>query len=76
MRARGEDPDHIDPAAAERVILSVSNDDELEDIDARTKMTLQFIIAGVLVRDEQLSDAELDKFLADARELGDEILGE
>lgn len=76
VRSRLDDPDELDPIIAERVIRSVFNDDNLDDVDGKIEAGHQFVLLAALVGDQQLDDAELDKFLADARRLGNDLLGE
>ena len=66
--------DKIDPVIAERVIMSVLADDSLDDVDARKSFETQLVLMAAIVGGENLDDAGLDAFLAQARKLADEWL--
>lgn len=75
VRVRTEDlADSIEPHIAERLILAVFTDEEIDDIDAATKYRLYPTLLAGLIVDEQFSGPELDAFLSEARELADEWL--
>ena len=67
--------DQLDPVIAERVIMSVLADDSLDDVDARQSFQAQLVLMAAIVGDEDLEDAGLDAFLAQARKLADKWLG-
>jgi hypothetical protein len=76
LRARSEGlAEDIDPRTAERLILAVYTDEEIDDLDSKTRLGTQFLLLAALVIDEKFSDAELDVFIADARALADEWIG-
>jgi vacuolar-type H+-ATPase catalytic subunit A/Vma1 len=64
----------IDPVIAERVIMGVLADDSLDDIDARKSFETQLVLMAAIVGGENLDDAGLDAFLAQARKLADQWL--
>jgi hypothetical protein len=66
--------DQVDPVIAERVITAVFNDDSLDDIDARESFQTQLLLMVAIVGGENLDDAGLDAFLAQARKLADQWL--
>lgn len=73
VRARSEKVgNQLDPSAAERMIRAVYTDEEIDDLDGRTKGTTQMILLAALVADENFDDAALDEFLAGARKLADQ----
>jgi hypothetical protein len=73
IRARHlKDADEIDPRAAERLILAMFTDEEVDDFDTETKVSTQIILLYALITDARLDDAGLDGFLAEARKLADE----
>jgi hypothetical protein len=75
LRARSpEVADAIDPKIAERLILAAVSDEEIDDIDGETQGTHFWLLLARLVADRQYSDAELNLFLADARQLADNWL--
>jgi hypothetical protein len=67
--------DAIDPRPAERLILAAFTDEEIADIDDKIKGGLYVLLLAALINDAQLSDTELDKFLAEARGLADRWSG-
>jgi hypothetical protein len=68
--------DDIDPRIAERILLATFTDEEIDDIDSRVKGQHFLILLGVIIKDADLSDAELDAFLEEARKLADEWLSD
>jgi hypothetical protein len=73
VRARHlKDADDIDPRAAERLILAMFTDEDVDDLDTETKVSTQIILLYALITDARLDDAGLDGFLAEARKLADE----
>lgn len=76
MRTRF-DPEAIDPAVAERVLMAVVDDastDKPTDIDDATMVTVQVALLTALIDNARMDDAGLDGFLADARTLADRWL--
>jgi hypothetical protein len=53
------------------MIRAVYSDEEIDDIDGRTKGATQMLLLAALVADEKFDDAGLDEFLSEARELAD-----
>jgi hypothetical protein len=67
-RLRLDDPNgDIDPAIAERLILTVLGVGSVEGTDEDAKGFAQQSLLIALVRDEDLDDAGLDQFLEEAR---------
>lgn len=66
----------LEPRTAERLLLATYTDEEIDDIGPRVRGEHIIILLAALVRDEQLSDAELDAFLDEARVLADRWLGD
>lgn len=64
----------IGPETAERLILKVLGQGSIQDLDARAAMTAKQYLLAALVIDEQLDDAGMDAFLAQARKLADQWL--
>jgi hypothetical protein len=76
LRARSENVSQaLDPDAAERVLNAALGDASTQGISRENKATAQILLLMGLIADEQLDDAGLDAFLADARKLADQILG-
>jgi hypothetical protein len=74
VRARTEGAANIDPTLAERLILSVTRDGELGDIDPRASLQAQLILLAALIADASPDEAALDRFMARARRLADRWL--
>jgi len=76
VRARGTDlPELLDPAASERMIASVFNEESTRDIAPRMKNDIQMFFATAIVNDEGLHGQDLEDFLAKARKLADDLIG-
>lgn len=75
-RSRLDEPDELDPVIAERLIRSVYTGETLDQVDCKTEAGHQFILMAALVGDMDLDDAGLEEFMAEARKLGDQILGD
>ena len=77
VRSRSpEAADSIDPAAGERLIQMVFDEDvDLSGIDGNTRVRVELAILFALISDEGLDDEALDRYLAGARKLANEILG-
>jgi hypothetical protein len=73
VRARHlRDADEIDQRAAERLILAIFTDEEIDDLDAEIKVNTQIILLFALIAEERFDDSALDEFLAEARKLADD----
>jgi AcrR family transcriptional regulator len=71
LRARSEKlAGDIDPHQAERLIMAVHTDENVDDVD---NGLYSLLLAG-MIADAQLSDAELDEFLENSRKLADQML--
>lgn len=71
LRGRSEQlASDIDPRQAERLIIAVYTDEDIDDIDDGLYGPL---LAG-MIADARLSDVELDEFLEKARRLADQML--
>ena len=77
VRSRSpEAADSVDPGAAERLIQMVFDDDvDISDLDGNTRVRMELALLFALITDEDLDDEALDKFLAGARKLANELLG-
>jgi len=64
--------EEIDPRSAERLIMTVFTDEPIDDIDEGNAASIEMLLMTALILDENLDDAGLDAFLADARALADE----
>ena len=62
----------LDAVAAERLVRSALEDESVQDLDDETVVQIQVVFLAALVTGEQLDDAGLDEFLAEARKLADE----
>jgi hypothetical protein len=70
VRARfDESGDEVDPHTAEVLIRAVLGDDSGEELDDDTVISTQITVLTALILDEDLDDAGLDRFLADAQKL-------
>ena len=74
VRARSDRTAEIDPVIAERVLLAVSTDEEIDDIDARVSFQIQGFLLAALIADASLDAQELDHFMLRARRLADRWL--
>lgn len=78
-RVRGKSDrmaDSVDPHIAERLLLAVSTGADIDAIDAETRGGHFILLLTALVVESDLSGAELDAFLDDARNLADEWLAD
>jgi len=64
--------DALDPQAAERVIRHALGEGSIRDLDDDTVIGAQIVILSALIADEQLDDAGLDQFMAEARKLANQ----
>jgi hypothetical protein len=64
----------IDARTAERLILAVYTDEQIDDLNANIAIRTQMLLLAALVADEQFDDAGLDDFLAKARSQADHLL--
>jgi hypothetical protein len=74
VRSRSERTARVDPRIAERVILAVITDEEIDDIDARTSFQIQLVLLAALIADARLDDSALDSFMDQARDLANQWL--
>jgi hypothetical protein len=75
VRSRSEALQHdLDPAAAERVLLTALADGNVTGLDAWAVRSSQVILLAAMIADAALGDGELDAFLALARAQADEQL--
>lgn len=76
LRARSQGlAEDIDQRVAERLILAVYTDEEIDDLDGEERIFTQFLLLVALVLDRKLDDFGLDAFLGQARALADEWIG-
>lgn len=64
----------LDPAIAERILLAALDKGEIDDIDDDTVLGHEIFLLAAIIADEELSDEELDAFLAQARGTADQWL--
>jgi hypothetical protein len=64
-----EEPDAIDPRAAENMIRRALNEHVTDEVDQETKVRAQLALLIALITDEELDDAGLDEFLDTVRTL-------
>jgi hypothetical protein len=74
VRSRDAGAAKLDPVIAERLILAVVTDEDTRDIDRRTSYQTQLVLLAALIADARLDEAELDAFMARARDLADQWL--
>lgn len=74
IRSRSERTAAIDAVTAERVLLAISADEKIGDIDRRTSFQAQLVLLAALIADAQLSTQELDAFMLRSRRRADRWL--
>jgi hypothetical protein len=74
VRSRSDRTAAIDPVTAERVLLAISTDEEIDDIDRRTSFQTQLVLLAALIADAHLGGQELDDFMLRSRRLADRWL--
>jgi len=75
VRARYfNDPDGLDPLAAERLLAAVNGDDPVSDIGPGVKYHTQLVLLYPIVSEEKLSNQGIENLLAAARKVADEWL--
>jgi hypothetical protein len=72
-RSRTESLEAVDPRVAERVILAVASDEDLDDIDPKTSFETRLLLAA-MTADQHYDAAGLEEFLTEARKLADQWL--
>jgi hypothetical protein len=73
LRSRADDAaEKIDPSIAERLIHHSLGRGSISDIDDKTVVRTQMLVLAGLIADAQLSDAELDEFMAEVRTVAEE----
>lgn len=73
VRARSEQlSNDIDPRIAEQLILYSLGTGSISGIESRVRLATQLILLTALIVDEQLDDAGLDDFMAEARKIADQ----
>lgn len=76
VRSRGDElADLLDPETTERLIGEVYDYADPGEIDAKRSAQIRFAIIVVIIRDEDLSETELNVFLERSRTRADEVLG-
>ena len=70
-----EAADPLDPRTTERMILAVTTDESISDLDNETVVTHEVTLLSGLIADEQFDGPELDDFLASARAVADQPTG-
>jgi hypothetical protein len=74
LRARSKEAgESIDPVAAERLIKHSLGHGSITDLDGKTVLATRMLMLAGLVADEQFNAASLDSFLAEAREVAEEL---
>jgi hypothetical protein len=61
----------LDPRVAEQLIRAVLGDGSIDNLDDKVRFGTEIILLAALIADEQLDDAGLDEFIAEARRLAD-----
>jgi hypothetical protein len=74
IRSRTDRTAKIDPVIAERVLLAISADEKIGDIDRRTSFETQLVLLAALIGDARLDAQELDHFMVRSRRLADRWL--
>jgi len=73
-RSRTESLAAIDPRVAERVILAVVGDEDVDDVDPKTSFETQLLLLAAMTADQHYDAAGLEEFLTEARKLADQWL--
>ncbi|MFD0856000.1 hypothetical protein ACFQ07_27420 [Actinomadura adrarensis] len=68
--------EEFNPTLTERMLLAALDEGDIEDLDNETALSLQLLLAVVLVVEEEYTEEELDAFLARVRRTADEWLEE
>ena len=63
-----------DPVVAERVLLAVGSDEEIDDIEGRASFQTQRFLLAALIADASPNAQQLDDFMLRARRLADRWL--
>src|SRR5918992_1586448 len=72
VRSRSERVgEKLDPRVAEQLIRAVLGDGSIDDLDDKTRFGTEIVLLAALIADEQLDEAGLDEFIAQARQLAD-----
>ena len=59
---------------AERMIMHVFGEGSADDLSDKTVRDIQAIVTASIIGDEQLSDAELDSFMAEVRSVAERLV--
>lgn len=70
-RSRTESMAAVDPRIAERLILAIVSDEDIDDIDPKTGFETQLLLLAVMTADARYDAAGLEDFLTEARKLAD-----
>jgi hypothetical protein len=73
-RSRTQRLSAIDPRIAERVVLAVAADEDINDIDPKTSFETQLLLLAVMTADARYDAVGLEEFLTEARKLADQWL--
>ncbi|TYK47121.1 hypothetical protein [Actinomadura decatromicini] len=76
LRTRRGLANEVDPQIAERLLLATFTDEEIDDISAEAQGDHFGVLLAGLIADADLSEAQLDAFLEDARKSADEWLAD
>ena len=75
LRARAETiRQRLSAEVAERTIMTVYGEGSVNDLDDETVTYAQVVTTTGLISDEQLSDAELDSFMAEVRSVAERLV--
>jgi hypothetical protein len=74
IRSRSERTAAIDPVTAERVLRTITADEEIDDIDRRASFQTQRFLLAALIADARLDAQELNDFMLRARRRADRWL--
>lgn len=75
LRSRSDNvAEELDPEKAERMIMMVISDDDVDDLSSSERIGLEMILIAGLVTDAGLDAAGLETFLEKARAFGNALL--
>lgn len=76
LRSRNDDAaEELDPDKAERMIMTVIADEDVDDLSGDERVKLEMILMAGFIADAGFDEVELEAFLEKARAFGNELLG-
>lgn len=76
LRSRDDEiAEVLDPDRAERMIMTVIADENVDDLSGNERIDLAMLLVAGFVADANFSEAELEAFMEKSRAFADELLG-